>query len=114
MNTAKVIETARRFAEKARELETTAAVLRAMCREAEATARYYAQIDYRYELERGSKFPPIFTPEEARESATADLMRIVGEAAQEIRQAQELAAWLPREHSDLARAAIESEAVADV
>jgi len=114
VNTKKVIETARQFAEKVRELETTAAVLRSMCREAESAARYYAEADLRYELGRHRLARSVFTPEEAREAATTDLMRVIGEAAQEIRQAQELAAWLPREHSDLSRAAVESEAVADV
>ena len=62
MNSRQVIETAQRFAAKARELQTTAAELGHLCGEAESTARYYAQIESRHKLERGSKFPPIFTP----------------------------------------------------
>ena len=114
MNTKKVIQRARQFAEKVRELETTAAVLRSMCREAESAARYYAEADLRYELGRHRLARSVFTPEEAREAATTDLMRVIGEAAQEIRQAQELAAWLPREHSDLARAVIDAVEAANV
>ena len=98
MDTQRVIETAQQFGERARELQTTAAELRHLCQVAESEARYYTRA----------------AGDDGRDDALAAVMHVVGEAAQVIRQAQEIAAWLPREHTDLARAVLDGEAVAPV
>ena len=110
MNTDEVIETAQQFAQKVRQLQRTVVELEYLCKQAEAAARYYA----RAESLRGLGLRRLLTVEELREEASLDLKRVIDEARREIATAQELTAWLPREHSDLARAARDGEAVAPV